>query len=68
MKIKELQEWRKKKMEEIRKETEGLRERLVGLRIDLAVGKVKNIREARLVKKSIAQLETIQNEKLENSK
>lgn len=59
MKIKDLQEWRKKKEGEIKKEIEECKKRLALLRLDLAMGKVKNIRETRLVKKSIAQLETI---------
>ncbi|MEK7478966.1 MAG: 50S ribosomal protein L29 [Patescibacteria group bacterium] len=61
MRKKEIQEWRKKKEGEMKKELEELRERLALLRADLSVGKVKNIREVRFIKKSIAQLETIQN-------
>ena len=59
MKKKELRELRKKKAEELRKEVGELRKRLALLKIDLVMGKVKNIREARLIKKSIAQMETI---------
>jgi len=59
MKKKDLQEWRKKKKEEVQKELGEERKRLAMLREDLSMGKVKNIREARSLRKSIAQLETI---------
>ncbi len=59
MKKKEFQEWKKKKGEEMKKEIAEQKKRLALLRIDLAVGKVKNIREIRVIKKSIARLKTI---------
>ena len=44
---------------EMEKELKTEREKLNGLKFDLAAGKVKNIREIRHLKKSIAQIMTI---------
>ncbi|MCD6270933.1 50S ribosomal protein L29 [bacterium] len=60
MKAKEL---RQKTIEDLRKLERELRERLRGLRFDLASGKVKNVRELREVKKDIARILTVIREK-----
>jgi len=59
MKKKEFQEYKNKSRDEILKDLNNYRERLANLKFDLAAGKVKNIREIRLVKKTIAQLLTL---------
>ncbi|MFH1192894.1 MAG: 50S ribosomal protein L29 [Candidatus Jorgensenbacteria bacterium] len=59
MKKKELHTYREKPIPEIEKEIREFRTRLEALTFDLAGGKVKNIREVRNVKKTIAQLLTL---------
>lgn len=59
MKKKDLNLHREKPVLEIEKEIREARARLEGLTFDLAAGKVKNIREVRAVKRSIAQLLTL---------
>ncbi|MFH1161866.1 MAG: 50S ribosomal protein L29 [Candidatus Jorgensenbacteria bacterium] len=59
MKKKELHTYREKPMPEIEKEIREARARLEALKFDLVRGKVKNIREVRAVKKTIAQLLTL---------
>lgn len=59
MKKKSFQEIKNKSAAELQKDLVGYQERLRALRFDLAAGKVKNIREIRAVKKSIAQTLTI---------
>lgn len=59
MKRKEFQTFKNKPIAEIDKALHDLEERLVNLKMDLALGKVKNIREIKDIKKSIAQLLTI---------
>ncbi len=59
MKKKDLQLHREKPIAEVEKELHDARARLEALRFDLAAGKVKNIREIRSVKKTIAQLLTL---------
>lgn len=59
MKKKNFQEIKDKPTAELRKDLAEYRERLRVLKFDLAAGKVKNIREIRVVKKSIAQILTI---------
>lgn len=59
MKKKDLHAYREKPIPEIEKEIRESRARLEALTFDLAVGKVKNIREVRAVKKTIAQLLTL---------
>ena len=54
---------RKKTEKELQDSERGLKEKARALRFQLASGKVKNVREIRLTKKSIAQLKTIMNEK-----
>lgn len=59
MKKKSFQEIKNKSAAELQKDLTGHQERLRILKFDLAAGKVKNIREIREVKKSIAQILTI---------
>jgi len=59
MKKKNFQEIKNKSVIELQKDLVGFRERLRVLKFDLAAGKVKNIREIRAVKKSIAQVLTL---------
>lgn len=59
MKKKEFWGYREKTKEDVEKAVREYRERFLTLRFDLARGKVKNIREIRSVKKSIAQLLTL---------
>jgi ribosomal protein L29 len=66
MKKKDVQEITNKSIAELQKDLAGYREKLRVLKFDLAAGKVKNIREIRAVKKSIAQILTIT--KLKNLK
>ena len=62
-KNKELKEYKNKPTEELRKDLGGHSERLAKLKFDLAAGKVKNIREIRQIKKTIAQIMTAIREK-----
>ncbi|MCP6720382.1 MAG: 50S ribosomal protein L29 [Patescibacteria group bacterium] len=59
MKKKELQSFKNKPLVELDKELRMNRERLNSLRLDLSLGKVKNISEIRKIKKSIAQFLTL---------
>ena len=59
MKKKNFQETKDRPAAELRKDVAEYQERLRVLKFDLAAGKVKNIREIRAVKKSIAQILTI---------
>lgn len=59
MKQKALQEHRVKQPVELVAELAKHEQRLESLRFELAAGKVKNIREVRQVKASIAQLKTL---------
>ncbi len=61
MKVRELRE---KSQAELQKLLEDSRERLRQLRFDLAAGKVKNVREIRMIKKEIARILTILKEKI----
>jgi len=63
MKKKNFQEIKNKPVAELQKEVVGYRERFRVLKFDLAAGKVKNIREIKEVKKTIAQILTIINNK-----
>jgi len=56
-------EIRQKTIEDLRKLEKELREKLRGLRFDLASGKVKNVREIREIKKDIARILTVIREK-----
>ena len=64
MKIKEL---RKKKSSELKKLLQDNQEKLRSLRFDLASGKVKNIREIRMIKKDIARTLTLLKEHAQTS-
>ena len=59
MRVSELRQKPKTELKQILGEE---REKLRQLRFDLAAGKVKNIREARRIKKEIARILTILNE------
>jgi ribosomal protein L29 len=63
MKPKEFQNIKNKPPEELEKDLRVYREKLRQLNFDLASGKVKNIREIRYVKRSIAQVRTLINQK-----
>jgi ribosomal protein L29 len=59
MKKKELAEYKNKSIEELEKELANFRSRLSALKWDLIQGKVKNIREIRQIKKTVAQILTL---------
>ncbi|MGC9610989.1 MAG: 50S ribosomal protein L29 [Minisyncoccia bacterium] len=59
MKKKDLENHKTKPVTELEKELKSQHEKLNGLRFDLAAGKVKDIREIRNIRKSIAQLLTL---------
>ncbi len=61
MKTKEYKEYKNKTAAEIDKDLRIYHERLAKLKFDLAAGKVKNIREIRHLKKTIAQILTTLN-------
>lgn len=61
MKYKDFQKFKNKPTVELTKELNSHRERLKNLEFDLAAGKVKNIREIRQIKKSVAQILTLIN-------
>jgi large subunit ribosomal protein L29 len=63
MKKKELNDSKNKTMAEVDKEINDRRERLLNLRMDLSLGKVKNISEIKELKKSIAQLKGLVRER-----
>jgi len=52
-------ELRQKSKEELQKSLQVLREKLRQLRFDLSAGKVKNVREIRMIKKDIARILTL---------
>ena len=60
MKLKELKE---KTESELKKILQDWREKLRQLRFDLSAGKVKNVREIRIIKKNIARILTISKER-----
>jgi ribosomal protein L29 len=59
MKKKELAEYKNKSIDELEKELANFRARLSALKWDLVQGKVKNIREIRQIKKTVAQILTL---------
>lgn len=61
MKHNEFQQLKTRPKEELQKLIKEKRDRLWQLKADLVAGKVKNVREIRLVKKTIAQLLTLIN-------
>jgi len=65
MKAKELRQKNDNELEKILQEK---RKKLYQLRSDLVAGKVKNVREIRMVKKDIARILTILNERKSSKK
>ncbi len=63
MKKREFQLYKEKPLLELKKELVSNREKMVKLTFDLAAGKIKNIREIRQVKKTIAKILTLINKK-----
>lgn len=59
MKKKELNNIKNKSAEELLKDLMAKREALAKLRFDLSSGKVKNVKEIRETKRSIAQIKTL---------
>lgn len=59
----QLRELRQKSKSELQKILKDRREKLRALRFDLASGKIKNVREIRIVKKNIARILTLIREK-----
>ena len=55
----QLQEIKNKPKQELEKELVVMRDKLWNLKKDLVAGKVKNVREIRVLRKSIAQVMTI---------
>ncbi|KKU99281.1 MAG: hypothetical protein UY32_C0002G0017 [Candidatus Jorgensenbacteria bacterium GW2011_GWC1_48_8] len=68
MKRKELENFKTKPLPEVDKEVRLHEERLMNLKKDLVLGKVKNIREIRQIKKSLAQLLTIKRSRANTDK
>ncbi len=64
MKKNNFQDLKNKPIAELRKELDEYRNKLTNLKFDLSMGKVKNIREIQFVKKSIARVLTILNDKV----
>ena len=52
---------KQKQPAELRKELAGYRDKIWSLKADLAAGKVKNVREMHVVKKTIARILTVMN-------
>ncbi len=61
MKKKELQQLSKKPVAELQKKVQESRNKLWQLRVDLAAGKVKNIKQIRSLKQDISQMLTFIN-------
>ena len=59
MKKNETQQLKNKPLPELQKDLADYREKLRKLKFDLAAGKVKNIREIKMIKKAIARILTI---------
>jgi large subunit ribosomal protein L29 len=57
------EELKQKTMEDLKNLLQEKKEKLTQLRFDLASGKVKNVREIRMVKKDIARIMTLINQK-----
>ena len=68
MKRKELENFKTKPLPEVDKEVRLHEERLMNLKKDLVLGKVKNIREIRQIKKSLAQLLTLKRSRANTDK
>ena len=63
MKRNDIQQLKNKPLPELRKDLTDYREKLRGLKFDLAQGKVKNVKEIKKIKKAIARISTIINVK-----
>lgn len=63
MKRQDLEKLRSKSITELRKQLQEEQTKLVNLRMQLAVGKLKNVRAVKLQRKNIAQILTILREK-----
>lgn len=63
MKKREIQELKNRPVAELQKLIAEARERLRVLRFDLAAGKVKNVKDLRMLRKDIARLSTLQRQK-----
>lgn len=61
MKKNEFNEMRKKPLAELEHELEKLSARMRALKTDIAIGKVKSLKELYTVQKSVAQLKTLLN-------
>jgi len=59
MKSKELEKLKSKNQDELKEDLGNHRERLWQLSVDLRAGKVKNVREIRQIKKTIAVINTL---------
>lgn len=57
-------ELKQKSKEELKKTLEESRDKMRQLRFDLSAGKVKNVREIRKIKKSVAQILTLLKENI----
>lgn len=63
MKKEDFKIYKGKNLIELEKDLKSMRDKLLNLKLGLTSGKVKNIKEIRQVKKSIAQILTLINEK-----
>lgn len=61
MKKKEFEQFKSKPIAELERDLTSFRENLHALKFNLSLGKVKNIREIRKIKKVIARLLTLKN-------
>lgn len=62
MKKREIQQLKTKPLPELQKKLAELRSKLWQLKVDLAQGKVKNVREIKIIKKDIARVLTFINQ------
>lgn len=63
MKKEDFKNYKGKNLIELDKNLKSMRDKLLNLKLGLVSGKVKNVKEIRQVKKSIAQILTLINEK-----
>lgn len=64
MKKKDLTEIKSKTISQLLKSVADLKKEMVGLKIDMSLGKTKNVHEISKKKRNIAQIKTILNQKL----
>jgi len=67
MKKKEIGEFKNKPLAELEKFVRDSKEKLRAMKFDLAAGKVKNVRDLRMIKKDIARALTFIKDKADNS-